>query len=257
MKQHIHRGRGEPVDPPPYLLAHYVDLNTGETYISRGTSYKEDWGSPILDKATLVSILNEFEEDLSKGEGLSSIVELIVTEIDGRRIVKVDVPLYAGRFISITDPTNSEDSYEIVPVIPYNETIRMGMELKLFNNTITEPTITHETDIMMISGSIPIAPSIQIKGVVTIKHVAVLGDKRRWLIYGDTSRSNTNAVAVAENSAKLDGFTRQQIITEARLMSENSRKLNGMDSAAYQTDIEAETTLGVVTAAIDAITTTI
>lgn len=257
MKQHIYKGRGAPSTPPPDLLSHYIDLDTGESYISRGTNYKEDWGSPLLDKKAVTDLLNEFEEALSRGEGLNSIVEMVVSVIDGKRLVEIQLPLYAGRFVSITDPTDSVEAYEIRPVLPFGETVRKGLEFKVFNNTLAEPIVTHETDIMFISGSVPIAPSIQIKGVVTIKHVAIVSDKRQWLVYGDTSRNNADSVAVAENAAKLDGFTRQQIIAEARLISDNTRRLGGLEGGAYQTDLEADTALTVVSAAIDSLTATI
>lgn len=257
MKQHIYKGRGVPSTPPPVLSAHYIDLDTGDSYISRGTDYKEDWGSPLLDKKTVVALLNEFEEALSRGEGLNSIVEMEVSLIAGERVVEIHIPVNAGRFVSITDPTDSVEPYEIRPVIPFGETIRKGMEFKVFNNTRAEPTVTHETDIVFISGSTPIAPSIQIKGVVTVKHVAIVDDKRQWLVYGDTSRNSNDTVAVAENAAKLDGFTRQQIIAEARLISDNTRRLGGLEGGSYQTDLEADEALTVVSAAIDTLTATI
>jgi hypothetical protein len=243
MRQHLKKGRGVPIDPPTSLSQHYIDLDTGEHYISKGTDYVTDWGGPLLDKDAVDAILNEFQESISNGEGLNSIVELAVKEVDGKRIVEINLPALAGRFITILDPTNNPLPYEIHPVISYNSTIRIGMEFKIFNNTLAEPMLLHENDVIFTSGSIQITPSIQIKGVVTIKHVAIVFDKRQWLVYGDTSRDSSYSATVADNAAKLDGFTREQIIAEARLLSENARRLGGLDGDSYQTDAEASNAL--------------
>jgi hypothetical protein len=253
MKQHIVQGRGAPTKPPFALLQHYIDLDTGETYIARGTDYKTDWGGPLLDKVAVLDLFNEFEEALSRGEGLNSIVELPVIEVNGKRIVEISLPALSGRFIMVVDPTDSVESYEIHPVMPFNSTIRKGMEFKIFNNTLAEPKLVHGTDVIYTSGSVPITPAIQIKGVVTVKHVAIVNDKREWLVYGDTSRDNTYSATVADNAAKLDGFTRQQIIAEARLMSDNTRRFGGLEIGAFQTDIEADTSLDVLRLKIDAL----
>jgi hypothetical protein len=255
MKQHLKKGRGVPRDLPTSLSQHYIDLDTGEHYISKGTDYVTDWGGPLLDKTAVDAILNEFQESLSNGEGLNSIIELAVQEVDGKRIVEINLPTLAGRFIKIVDPTNNPLPYEIHPILPYNSTIRIGLEFKVFNNTSAEPVLLHENDVIFTSGSIQIAPSIQINGVVTIKHTSIVADKRQWLVYGDTSRDSSNSAAVADNAAKLDGYTREQIIAEARLLSDNARRLGGLTGDAYQTDSEADAAVLTLTAKINTLAT--
>lgn len=256
MRQHIEKGRGAPSKPPLALLQHYLNLDTGETYISRGTDYKEDWGGPLLDKVAIDALLHEFEEALSAGEGLNSIVTLPVIEVNGKRIVEISLPAYAGRFVMVVDPTNSLETYEIHPILPHLATIRLGLEFKVFNNTKAEPSLKSGTETIFTSGSVPITPTVQLNGVVTVKHVGIVDDKRQWLVYGDTSRNNTHAASTADNAARLGGSTKEEIIAEARLFSENSRRLGGYEASTFQTDIEADSSLDGLRLKIDSLANT-
>lgn len=41
--QHVSSGYGSPESPPPSIGAHYIDLDSGDHYLSRGDEYVEDW----------------------------------------------------------------------------------------------------------------------------------------------------------------------------------------------------------------------
>jgi hypothetical protein len=254
MRQHVIKGRGVPNSPPDHALQHYLDLDTGETYISRGDEYTEDWGKPLLTKEDLETALHEFEEVLSRNEGLNPISLLEVQERDGVRFVTVDLPDMAGRFVIVTDPTESQEPYEIRLTLPYNGTVRLGLETRLYNDTLAEPVVVSDDDVIKVAGSLGVRPAIQVNGVVTIKYIGTHGAVRKWLIHGNTSRDANASALMAENSQRLDGYTREEIITEARALANDAKRLVGIPGADYSTDLELDDAFGSISTAIDTIT---
>lgn len=257
MRQHITKGRGAPLKIPSELHQHYIDLNTSEIYVSRGTEYVEDWGQPLLDKNTLDALLHEFEESLFTGDGLNSVQTVEVTDLGDRRVAYIELPAMAGRFVMVVDPTDNPAPFEIELRLPYRDTVRRGLEFKVYNATQSEPTLVHENDTIVLAGSVMVAPGIQIEGVVTVKYVSDRDSKRKWLVFGNTTRDAMSTVGLAANAAKLDGYTREQIIQEARLLAEDTKRMIGIDGADYTTEAELDKAFGDVVEVVDRLSSTI
>lgn len=216
MRQHTLKGRGAPAFIPSEVQAHYIDLDTQEIYISRGTERIEDWGNPILDRTTLDVLLAEFENDFNNGTGLNPIVEIPVTVVGTERVAIIPVMANIGKFVRVYDPTDSVEPFTIILETEVGVFMRRGAQFMLYNDTQVTPTFDSAQDTVVISGSLSITAGIQANGVCTVKYVKDAGAYRNWLVFGQTTRDAGASVALAENATRLNGMNLAELLQHVK-----------------------------------------
>lgn len=241
MKQHVYKGNGRPTFVPPDINAHYVDLETGEVYLARGDISPSDWGEALLDITALQQALDEFEQSIGNGVGLNQVIDFSVQLVGQTKLVYIDIENVIGKFVRITDPTDTEGNYEIILRYPEGTPLRRGTQFTLFNETSVEPTISHETDNLIISGSMPVTSGIQKNGVVTVKYYVDRGQTRYWVVYGDTTRNLSGSVPLAQNASMLDGRSFNDVVAQIKATLDDG----------LATDAEVSTVLQELASSID------
>jgi len=180
MEQHVFRDRGAPDFIPTALAQHYTDMDTGERYLSAGTSTVADWGTPIVTKEDLEKRILQYSGQQGTGGGVANVAVKDVVNVGQRAVVSPSAN--AGKMVLITDGTGKNTDYLID--LTATAALEIGAEIRVFNNTTVNAQVLATTDLITYAFNAASA-KIRPKGVAVAKYIGNQAGKNKWLIYGD------------------------------------------------------------------------
>lgn len=216
MKQHTIKDSGPPLLPPDEVSQHYVDLTSGDVYISTGTRNVEDWGKPIVKTDKLDATVREVLAQASGGDAVEilQLVEVFWDTIDLVKRATVTLPVDIGSMIRVVDDTDRPGPVYLKLDRSTAGSLREGMKIPVLNSTGSQMLVisSNPNDTIDYAGHRSEEPYVMIDGYTTIRFLGNRGMGFHFIVTGDTNRTvatdDIDAVTNTTFEDTLDGMTR-------------------------------------------------
>lgn len=190
MRQHLIKSTGAPTIVPEFHSQLYLDVSTGEHYLSTGNFTVDDWFGPLITGAAIEQALSDFAAGIGNVNRSSVTHVDVITNAEYGRHAMLNLSNRDGRFFIITDDAQSDFDYDLR--IDKTVMLDLGTEFTVYNYTTAEIDIRDSEDVFLYSGKPGRVVIIRPGYVFKLKFIGINSTTRQWLVMvADDSNANT------------------------------------------------------------------
>jgi hypothetical protein len=182
MKQHLFRGRGDPDFVPTGYSHMYLDLDTGNHWLSKGIFDASDWVGPYATAASVRQAIDDYAAGISDlADKVVQYVEVVNYPNRGR-YATIDPTIHHGKFIIIRDLDPRLEVTFKIEILPTGRTL-LGSQIWLYNDSVKTTSVDNYNCMV----NYPLGQTdktLEYKGVMIVRPLELNGGMFTYLLSG-------------------------------------------------------------------------
>jgi hypothetical protein len=182
MKQHLFRGRGDPDFVPTGYSHMYLDLDTGNHWLSKGIFDTSDWVGPYATAASVRQAIDDYAAGINDLEDKVVQYVEVVNYPNRGRYATIDPTIHHGKFIIIRDLDPRLEVTFKIEILPTGRTL-LGSQIWVYNDSVKTTSVDNYNCMV----NYPLGQTnkaLEYKGVMIVRPLELNGGMLTYLVSG-------------------------------------------------------------------------